>query len=119
MSERSVLLLLEDILEALEKVDRYTQGYSISSFLKDQKTRDAVIRNLEIIGEAANRFPESFRARNPGIPWKRIIGLRHRIEHEYFGVDPMLIWHILKMDLPEFYANLKDLYKGFCNNHLE
>jgi uncharacterized protein with HEPN domain len=106
MSKRSPGLLVEDIWESIEKIDRYTEGMTQESFQSDEKTTDAVVRNLEIIGEAAGRLPEDFTDRHSEIEWIKIIGLRNRIVHEYFGVDLQIIWQILKKDLPAFKAFL-------------
>jgi uncharacterized protein with HEPN domain len=83
MSKRSPQLLLEDILESANKILAYTNGLSYEQFLADSKTVDAVIRNFEIIGEAANRLPEEIRERFPNIDWQRIRGFRNRIVHDY------------------------------------
>jgi uncharacterized protein with HEPN domain len=107
MSKRSLGLLVEDIWESIEKIERYTKGMSHDKFQNDEKTTDAVVRNLEIIGEAAGRLPEDFIKRHAEIEWVKIIGLRNRIVHEYFGVDLQIIWQILKKDLPDFKASLK------------
>jgi uncharacterized protein with HEPN domain len=72
----------------------------LNSFQQDDRTIDAVVRNLEIIGEAANRLPESFKLQYAEIPWGKIVGLRNRIVHEYFGVDVDIVWSILQSDLP-------------------
>jgi uncharacterized protein with HEPN domain len=79
MSKRSPQLLLEDIIASANKILTYTDGLSFEQFLSDDKTVDAVIRNFEIIGEAANRLPEDLRDRNPNIDWDRIRGFRNRI----------------------------------------
>ena len=76
MSRRATPLLVEDIWEAIEKIQRYVAGLDHDTFIKDDKTIDSVVRNLEIIGEAANRLPEDFRAQQPEIEWRKIIGLR-------------------------------------------
>jgi uncharacterized protein with HEPN domain len=65
-----------------------------------------VVRNLEVIGEAASRLPDEFRAQRGGIPWRRIVGLRHRIVHEYFDVDLDLVWTIVRAEMPELKAQL-------------
>ena len=109
MSKRSFGLLVEDIWESIEKIERYTEGMTRDNFQSDEKTTDAVVRNLEIIGEAAARLPEEFTHRHPEIEWIKIIGLRNRIVHEYFGVDLQIIWQILKNDLPVFKKSLKDI----------
>lgn len=82
------------------------------SFLNDEKTVDAVVRNLEIIGEAANRLPDDFKIQHTDIEWRRIIGLRNRIVHRYFGIDLDIIWEILKNELPAFKEKISGLRKG-------
>ena len=106
MSSRPVSLLIEDIWEAVEKVESYTANMTAEFFCADAKTVDAVVRNLEIIGEAASRLPEDFKQSHCEITWPKIIGLRHRIVHEYFGVDLGIIWQILEKDLPAFKHSL-------------
>jgi len=97
MSRRDTQLLIEDILEAANRILTYTRDLSFEDFTADQKTVDAVARNFEIIGEAASRLPEEFKSKHPDINWIRITGLRNRIIHEYFGVDYSLVWKI-KLD---------------------
>jgi len=109
MSERPVALLIEDIGEAMGKISRFTKGMTADRFNRDQKTADAVVRNLEIIGEAAGRLTHSFREEHPEIEWAKIVGLRHRIVHEYFGVDLRIIWHIIQEDLPSLTQALRNL----------
>jgi len=87
MSKRDTLLLLEDMLQSAQKIKRYTLDFDFDSFISDEKTLDAVIRNFEIIGEAANRMDSDFRDENLKIEWKRIRGFSNRIVHDYFGVD--------------------------------
>ncbi len=87
MSKRSLELLVEDIWESLEKIERYIESMTQDNFQSDEKTTDAVVRNLEIIGEAAGRLPEDFTNQHSEIEWVKILGLRNRIVHEYFGVD--------------------------------
>ena len=99
MSKREVKLLLEDMLDSLKKIRRYTNEISFDEFCSDDKTIDAVIRNFEIIGEAANRIPEEIKIDNPEIPWRSLVGLRNRIIHEYFGVDLEIIWDIIENDI--------------------
>ena len=94
--------MIVDIREAIEKIERYIAGMALNNFLNDERTADAVVRNLETIGEATNRLPEDFIIRHSEIEWPKIMGLRHRIVHEYFGVDLEIIWEILQNDLPAF-----------------
>ena len=106
MSKRPTDLLLNDIRESINRIGEYTGGMSLEDFSKDQKSIDAVARNLEIMGEAANRLPDEFKESHSEIEWFKIVGLRHRIVHEYFGVDLQIIWRILQKDLPELQKSL-------------
>ncbi|MFN2440839.1 MAG: DUF86 domain-containing protein [Chitinophagaceae bacterium] len=101
MSKREIKLLLEDILEAAQKIISYTRGMSFDDFINDEKTIDAVVRNFEIIGEAANRVPTDFKENNAAIPWRRVVGFRNRIIHEYFGIDNKMVWKIKEEDVAE------------------
>ncbi len=101
MSKRDYRLFLQDILESIERIEEYIEGYNFETFTKDRKTVDAVLRNLEIIGEAAKHIPENIRMQHPEIPWKRVIGLRNVVIHHYFGVDLSIVWVIIKKQLPE------------------
>lgn len=87
MSKRSTALYLNDILDSIQKIDDYTKGISYGEFSKDDKTIDAVVRNLEIIGEATRQMPESFKDKHPDLPWGKIISMRNKVIHEYSGVD--------------------------------
>ena len=84
---RDYSVYLEDILEAIQKIQQYIEGLSINTFSRDSKTLDAVVRNLEVIGEATKRIPEEIRSKYPGIEWKKIAGLRDMLIHEYFGIN--------------------------------
>ena len=102
MSERERKLLLEDMLEAALKIKRYTHGYDEGAFLSDDKTLDAVIRNFEIIGEAAGRIDEEFKLKNTELSWAHLRGFRNRIVHEYFGIDYEIVWAIIESDLDSY-----------------
>lgn len=97
MSKRDRSLLLKDMLESAEKIKQYSNGIDLESFLNDEKTIDATVRNFEIVGEAANRIDPDFKIQHPEIDWKRIRGFRNRIVHNYFGVDYEIVWSIIKM----------------------
>src|ERR1039458_3010414 len=100
MSNRPADLLLDDIRESIAKIERYTAGLDRAGFEADEKGVDAVVRNLEIIGEAARQMPEEFTRRNSQIEWRKIAGLRNRIVHDYFGLDLEIICQIIRSDLP-------------------
>src|SRR4051794_8117194 len=94
MSKRATTLLIDDILESANKITEYTQDLTFEQFSNDTKTIDAVIRNFEIIGEAAIRLPQDFKDKYNFIDWYRIIGFRNRIVHGYFGIDYSIVWQI-------------------------
>lgn len=109
MSKREPKLLVSDILESAQKILNYTAGQSFDDFTKDSKTVDAVIRNFEIIGEAANRLPDNFKDHFPQIDWHRIRGFRNRIVHHKFGIDYSIVWTIKETFLPQMIAQLQPL----------
>ena len=109
MSKREPKLLVGDILESTQKILDYTAGQNFDDFTKDSKTVDAVIRNFEIIGEAANRLPEEFKDHFSEIDWQRIRGFRNRIVHDYFGIDYSIVWTIKETFLPLMIKQLKPL----------
>ena len=109
MSKRQPGLLVEDIIDSGNKILVYTESMSFEEFISDNKTVDAVIRNFEIIGEAANRLPEEFKDDHPNIDWNRIRGFRNRIIHDYFGIDYSIVWQIKKLFLPELLEKIKKL----------
>lgn len=113
MSERSPKLLILDIIESGEKILRYTKNLNFSEFESDEILIDAVIRNFAIIGEAANRLPESTKEINSDIDWQRIRGFRNRIIHDYAGVDLTIVWNIITDFLPEILVKLREVIKGF------
>jgi len=112
MSKRDSLLLIEDILTAIKKINRYLANMNRREFLEDDKTVDAVVRNLEIIGEASRQLPEDFKNIYSDIAWQEIAGLRNRIVHAYFGIDLLLIWEIIQNDWPTLETKLKQITEG-------
>lgn len=87
MSERNPSLLVDDMLESVGKILLYSEGLTFDRFVENDMVVDALIRNFEIIGEAASRMPHEFRQKHPEIPWARLKGFRNRLVYEYFGVD--------------------------------
>lgn len=93
-------LYLNDIWESILAVEEYVLPLTKKDFLSNQQVQDAVIRRLEIIGEAVKNLDENFKKSHDGIPWKNIAGMRDIITHEYFGVKLERIWEVIKSDLP-------------------
>ena len=97
---RDFRVYLEDILEATRKITAYTGSLAKAAFLEDEKTIDAVVRNLEVIGEAVKKLPEDLRAQHSAVEWKKIAGLRDILIHEYFGLDAEIVWDIVQNKVP-------------------
>ena len=109
MPPRDWRLRVDDILDAIHKIDVYTRSMTLEDFAQDSRTIDAVVRNLEIIGEASRHLDEPVLRAAPEIPWDKIRGLRNVVAHEYFGVDVGIIWQTARHDLPPLEAPLRRL----------
>ena len=107
--KRNIKLYLADIKSAIRKIENYTRGLSFAAFAKDEKTIDAVITNLSVIGEAAKHIPKEILAKHPDIPWREIIGMRNKVIHEYFGVDEEILWKTIKEDMPELKKRIRKI----------
>ena len=104
---RDYKLYIQDILDSIKKIKTYTKGTSKDKFKKNSLLVDAVARNLEIIGEASKRIPTDIKRQIPDIPWKKIVGLRNMLIHEYSGIDKEIIWDILENKLDVLASSLK------------
>jgi len=93
-------LYLDDILECCRRLRLYTEGMSLEQFHGDLRTQDAVIRNFEIIGEAAKRLPDDIKAKYEGIDWRKITAFRNVLIHEYFGIKAETLWDVVKEKIP-------------------
>ena len=113
MSERSDIDLLEDISLCMSKVRSYIENMNYDSFASDSKTQDAVIRNLEIIGEAVKKLSVATKESNPDIPWKMIAATRDRLIHNYFGVNVDIVWEIATVDLAELREKIDEIRRDF------
>ena len=91
---------LQHILEAIEKIERYLHGYDKQAFQADDKTQDAVVRQMEIIGEAATNLTRDLRSNNPQVSWRLATAMRNRLVHGYFDVDAEIVWDTIQNDLP-------------------
>lgn len=101
-----------DILASLRELQEFTEGLDFDAFSRDRKTVNAVVRSLEVMGEAAKRMPPEVRERHPDIPWKRMTGMRDKLIHEYSGVDLEIVWGVVKDELPP----LGPLFERLCED---
>lgn len=108
---RDYKLYLQDVLSAIRKIEKYVGETSFEEFAKDDKTTDAVVRNLEIIGEATKRMPSEIKGKYSSIEWKKIAGLRDILIHAYFGVDLEIVWDVLKNKLPDLKKKIEEIIR--------
>ena len=101
MSKRELRLFLHDMLEAIHKIERYTAGRAAEAFAADDMVVDAVVRTLEVVGEAARHVPAEVRARYQAVDWARVVGFRNIVIHAYFDVDVDIVWTIATQQLAE------------------
>ena len=109
MKRKDERIFLLDIKNSLEKIFKYTNGMNYAAFLTDEKTRDAVERNFEIIGEAVKNLSDEFRSSYPHIPFRQIAGMRDKLIHDYFGVDYEIVWKTIEDKLPQFKLDIEKL----------
>jgi uncharacterized protein with HEPN domain len=109
---RDYVLYLNDMQSACEKILRYTRDLTFDAFMNDEKTFDAVIRNLEILGEAAKHISPEVRARHPQIGWRKIAGMRDVIAHKYFGVDEDILWDVIQNQVPVLLGQVQGMLDG-------
>jgi uncharacterized protein with HEPN domain len=100
-----------DIQEAMELSVLYAKGLTFRKFLEDRKTQDAVVRNLEVMGEAAKNLSLAFKAKYPDVPWKTLAGLRDKLIHFYFGIDYKIVWSVVKKELPKLRKQINEILK--------
>ena len=108
MSERTNREFLGDIREALKRISVYVAGLDYEAFVKDTRTQDAVIRNLQILGEATKNLSDEFRSAHSDVPWKNMAAARDRLIHHYFGVNLDIVWQIVSTELPKVAEQLSD-----------
>lgn len=110
MPDREINLYLQDIKEACKSILLYTNNISFEEYLKDKMRKDAVVRNLEIIGEAVKQLPKEKIEKFSSIEWKKIAGLRDILTHHYFGINDNIIWDVVKNKVPELRIVIEKMF---------
>ena len=118
MSKRRDCDLLKDIIESINRIISYTNDIEFNSFKNDFKTQDAVIRNIEVLGEAAKGISEELKQNTPDIPWKSMAATRDKLIHHYFGVNIDIIWDIVKNELPTVLPLVMKISQDTHSNYL-
>jgi len=109
--KRNEIVYLRHILDAIEQIEKYLRGVSVERFLRTRLLQDGVVRQLEIVGEASRNLSPEFRQSYSTVPWDQIIGLRNRMIHAYFNVDPQIVWEITQGDLPALKRQVKHILR--------
>jgi len=109
MSKQKPDVYLQDILESIQQIEEYLDGVNESEFYQNSEKQDAVLRRLEIIGEAVKHISDEIRNEHDKVPWRKIAGMRDIIIHEYFGVTLSMIWVVTQRDLPDLKSKIKDI----------
>jgi len=109
MSERTYLDFLQDILYCLEKAQSFIAGMTFEEFSTDERTHFAVVRALEVVGEAAKRIPPDLKVRYPALPWREMAGMRDKLVHDYFGVNLQVVWETAVEEAPALEAAMRSL----------
>jgi uncharacterized protein with HEPN domain len=105
--KRDVIIYLKDILAYMDRAILYLDEYELNDFISDNKTCDAVLRCIEVIGEATKKIPDELRANYPDIPWRDMAGMRDKVIHSYFTIDYMMVWLTITEDIPRMVPQIK------------
>lgn len=111
MKSRDYRDYLQDILDAVNDIESFVDGMTYEEFIKDRKTLNAVVRSIEIIGEASKNIPETLKANCKELPWKQMAGMRDKLIHAYFGVDVETLWKAVKENIPPLKKSIQKMLK--------
>jgi uncharacterized protein with HEPN domain len=109
MRDRDIADYLQDILDSINEIRDFTEGISFDEFAADKKTINAVLRSIEVMGEASRRIPEEIRSRYSQVPWRKMTGMRDKLIHEYHGVDIDTVWKTLHEDIPPLRDRINEM----------
>lgn len=112
MNRKNPKIFIADILESIERIEQYTKGKTEKEFFDDYEKQDAIMKRLEVIGEAVKNIPKEFKEKHSKIPWKKIAGMRDVLIHEYFGVIMERVWDTAKNDIPKLKKQISELLKN-------
>ncbi len=107
--KKDSLIFIKHILDSINKIENFVKGFSKEHFFKDEKTQDAVIRRIEVIGEAVKNIPSAFRDNYPEIPWTKIAGMRDKLMHHYFGIDLETVWKVVNENIPQLKKDMEEI----------
>jgi uncharacterized protein with HEPN domain len=103
---------LQDILDSINDIENFVRGMDFEEFKRDRKTINAIVRSIEVIGEASKKIPRSLKAKYRGVPWREMAGMRDKLIHEYFGVDVEILWKTAKDDIPPLKQVIQNMIRA-------
>jgi uncharacterized protein with HEPN domain len=109
---RIYLDYIQDILDSIKDIESFVKGMTFETFKKDRKTINAVVRSIEVIGEASKNIPSAIKTRYANVPWKKMAGMRDKLIHEYFGVDAEILWKVSREEIKSLKSPMKQILKG-------
>lgn len=115
--KRDYKLFVKDILDAIDKIEEFIGNMEYGEFIQDDKTSTAVVKKIEIIGEAIKNIPRDVRVKYNAIPWKDIVGMRNKITHNYFKIDYEIVWNVVKEKLPALKIQAEQVLKEMDEKH--
>jgi len=110
---------LADILEAIRRILDYTQDLTYDGFLRSPMIQDAVLRNLQVVGEATNKLSSTLQANYPDMPWQVMAGMRDKIVHDYFGIDYQVVWDVARGDLPQLMLQVETILREVAGDEAD